>query len=261
MSLRAIAIRGCAPLFCGLMLLAGCGGSDQPEGLTGNPEEEEEEGYIYGPDDVRPPGKAANNSAGNTSAGSTSSGQTAAGNGTAAPPLPPITNPGGTTANTATTNTTPPPPITPAVALEESATDRAAADWVLKTGGRVAIDPTKPAAFVRSGGTIPASPFRVLRVDLHDCGLDNQSLAALSALAQLTELDLSETALGDAQLAEIKEAPALVTINIADTNVTDIGAKHLQTFPALKKIELPSGVSDAVIAELQAALPGCAVSK
>jgi hypothetical protein len=235
----------------GSVCFTGCG-EDPPEGLTGNPDTDDEDPAPVNAGGVKQPNGTS--PAANTPGGA-SPGATTPGTNTPGATTPGATTPGATSPGTTKTPSQPvlPPPVA------ESAADRAAAEMVLAAGGRIATG--REGAWIRTKDMLPAGPFRLVRVDLHDCSIEGEALAKLNGLEQLEQLDLSESPLTDEQLAQLTAAPALGQLNLSETSVTDAGLKALHAFKSLKRVELPARASDAAIAELKAALPECQAVK
>ena len=105
---------------------------------------------------------------------------------------------------------------------------------------------------------------------LDDTNITGQGLQHLSRLPSLSTLRLQGTAIDDASLAKLHQLSSLEMVMLAGTPITDAGLEHLQTLDGLEAIFLhdsgsgvpqnvPLGVTDNGIADLQRSLPNCHV--
>jgi hypothetical protein len=88
-------------------------------------------------------------------------------------------------------------------------------------------------------------------------------LAKLATLKDLQILDLDVTKVTDAGLAELKKLTNLRTLNLEKTEgITDAAVDHLKELKTLERLNLRgTGVSDAGVTKLQAALPACKIER
>ncbi len=106
---------------------------------------------------------------------------------------------------------------------------------------------------------------------LDDTSITGQSLEHLSNLPKLRTLRLQGTAIDDSSLASLHQLSSLENVMLAGTPITDTGVEHLRMLDGLKVIylhdtgrgvprDVPQGVTDNAIADLQKSLPNCHVN-
>ena len=97
-------------------------------------------------------------------------------------------------------------------------------------------------------------------VVLYNTKVTNAGLVHLDGLQRLAFLALNNTQVTDAGLVHVAELKNLSFLALEDTQVTDAGLVHLTNLTKLETLWLnDTQVTDAGIAELQKALPGCAI--
>ena len=111
--------------------------------------------------------------------------------------------------------------------------DRAAADWVLASGGAVRVNGQDRD--LRAAADLPAGLFRLTGVNLEaNPKADDAGLARFQSCRHLQVLDLRKTGVTDIGLAHLKEVADLRVLYLADTRVSNAG---LATFRACTKLE------------------------
>lgn len=124
-----------------------------------------------------------------------------------------------------------------AVAAEtDFSVERRAAEAVLKLdGGVVGVSVKGRQIEVRSGGTLPADEFTLIRIDLlKGQGVDDSSLPFVPQLSALRHLNLSNTAISDKFLAGVAKIPTIEVLYLHGTPITDVG---LESFTQHKKLD------------------------
>jgi hypothetical protein len=173
-----------------------------------------------------------------------------------------------------------------------AATDRAAAEWVLRHGGLCSVEVSAGGRrqTVRAGEPLPDGPFELRQFHLSDgpgmgeddvrkiqglgaleearftkCGpSDNAVAAMLRVLPALTRLHLQESGTTNETVARIANAgPGRLTeLSLRDNRgVTDAGAARLGALRRLRVLDLTgTAVTAAGVKALAAALPGCRIA-
>ncbi|WP_439626320.1 protein kinase domain-containing protein [Gemmata sp.] len=127
---------------------------------------------------------------------------------------------------------------------------RAAAEWVLKQGGKVRV--AGRAEEVGPAAALPAGPLALTGLDLTDLkGVADDDLARFAGCSTLTRLRLGHTAVGDAGLAHLKGCVALADVDLSNTKVTDAALARFKGSVRLTAVYLNStAVGDEGLAHL-----------
>ena len=117
--------------------------------------------------------------------------------------------------------------------------ERETAEWILRLGGTVAIVKGGIQSAVEKLGSLPVSPFSIVRVSMVGAKdlMTDLALTKLGPLPELQSLDLSGIPISDGGLNHLKTARKLAVLDVGGTNVTALG-----------------------VATLQAALPNCKIA-
>lgn len=136
----------------------------------------------------------------------------------------------------------------PAVAVK-----RAAAEWVLKSGGLLTVLENGTSRTVAKLSELPDGELDIHGVTAISTGLDNSDLEQLTPITDLRELDLFDVAVGDAGLHHLAKFKRLTHLVLYNTTVTDAGVKELpEITPQLRVLNLQSAkFTDAAISELK----------
>jgi serine/threonine protein kinase len=166
--------------------------------------------------------------------------------------------------------------------------DRAAAEWVLKIGGRVEVVTGKGAGAVEvsEAASLPAGTIRLTKVNLANnkqvtdaglklfAGLDglqtltlngtpvtDAGLEHLQGLKKLRGLELNATRVNGTGLGYLRNLPGLQWLYLNDTAVTEASLDNLKGLAGLRWLSLyGTKVSDAGVNRLKAELPQCQVA-
>lgn len=99
-------------------------------------------------------------------------------------------------------------------------------------------------------------------LSLADTQVSDAGLEHLRNLTNLDDLRLDKTAITDAGLAHLERMDKLETLSLVGTGVTDAGLLHLKELHNLRYLWLHgTEVTDVGMADLQKALPDCAIWK
>lgn len=98
------------------------------------------------------------------------------------------------------------------------------------------------------------------RLELTFCQITDTGLEELAGLGQLQYLRLFSTKVTDAGLKQLAGLSQLQSLNLDGTRVTDASVSELLGFQKLRSLHLPSRTTDAVIRELQQALPATTIT-
>jgi len=134
--------------------------------------------------------------------------------------------------------------------------DRAAAEWVLGIGGRIATDEGKFTKMAE----LPEKPFQITAIDLNAAGSKATDVGArnLSGLTGLTWLSLEGTDVSDAGLVHLEGLTNLTTLILNGTPVGDAGLERLKGLTKLTSLGLiETKVTAQSVADLKKALPNC----
>ena len=155
-------------------------------------------------------------------------------------------------------------------------------DWQLTL---ISLGTVPNAAAITDAQLTELGKLRDLRsLYLQNTAITDQTLARMTGLSQLDSLSLYNTRISDAGLRHVAQLPSLSRLEIGLTQVTDAGLAPLVDLPMLQRLYLKStAISDAGVehlrqmtrlqelriqgtqitadglAELKAALPGCAI--
>jgi hypothetical protein len=136
---------------------------------------------------------------------------------------------------------------------------------VLDCGGSVVIRvrgrPTGDT--IRSKAELPPGPFNVVMVGLErSAKVDDEGLANLEGLSQVTNIGLSGTAVTGKGIAKLGKLRVLSDLFLNDTGIGDEAVQSLKLCDGLHNLDLkntkitPSGVQ-----ELRTALPRCEITE
>jgi outer membrane biosynthesis protein TonB len=90
--------------------------------------------------------------------------------------------------------------------------------------------------------------------------IDDQGVAQLSVLTNLSHLGLSWTSVTDDGLGHLVGLPSLRTLDLNHTKITDRGLEHLAQIQTLKRLSIKETViTEAGVAKFREALPNCEV--
>jgi len=175
------------------------------------------------------------------------------------------------------TETSPPRPVGEASAVvEEEASDRRAAEWVLALGGSLQVSVGGQRRYVASADALPQETFQVSlimlglnkRVDaaglenlrgltglrvltLYSTPVTDAALESIRGLTGLERLQLDSTAVTDRGIECLAGLTRLEVLHVNATGVTDAGLVHLKGLTGLRELWLQNtAVSDAGLAEL-----------
>jgi Leucine-rich repeat (LRR) protein len=132
--------------------------------------------------------------------------------------------------------------------------DRRAAEWALGVGGLVHIRTGAENREVKAVAELPREEFRVTRLELSDNSrADDDALAVLEGLSELSTLVLGGTRVTDAGLAHLEGIVSLEFLRLRGCRgVTDAGVKHLGKLTALAYLGLSgTQVTDAGLEHLK----------
>ena len=113
--------------------------------------------------------------------------------------------------------------------------------WVIEQGGGVGVERADGASLgpLDEADRLPDGEFTLRRIRLDgQSGLQNDDLARLAGLVELTSLSLVDTPIGDAALAHLAGCAGLVELILTRTQVTDAGLKHLSRLGSLQELYL-----------------------
>jgi len=127
--------------------------------------------------------------------------------------------------------------------------ERAAALWVLRSGGRVSFESgsrpqtgKSPTAGTKghqasAPADLPAGQFQLTGIEFPaDLRLLDSDFERLAKLPHLSSLVLTGTRFGDSDLAPLRELETLTHLDLADTATTDTGAAFVKSLPKLKDL-------------------------
>jgi hypothetical protein len=108
----------------------------------------------------------------------------------------------------------------------------------------------------------------IQRLDLGHTGepkgmvVDDGALQCVRGMVNLQNLSLANTSVGDGGLQHLEKLAKLRSLNLDGTKVTDAGLEQLASLKSLQVVKVrKTKVTEAGIKKLQAAIPGCEVSK
>lgn len=107
------------------------------------------------------------------------------------------------------------------VRAEDDPKEKAAAEMILKLGGKIRYDNDQ-----------------VVEIDLEGRRIQDDDLKILQSFRQLRKLDLEETPITDDGLKHLSDLTSLESLDLEETRVTDDGMVHLRTLKNLKVINL-----------------------
>jgi serine/threonine protein kinase/Leucine-rich repeat (LRR) protein len=129
--------------------------------------------------------------------------------------------------------------------------DRAAALWVLESGGKVKVQAGDQQREVVNIRSLPGGAFRVVLVDMTGTAADDAGLAHLEPLEELHYLRLTRTPVGDAGLAHLAGLKSLQNLLVDQTKVTDAGLASISGLTDLTNVDICyTAVTDAGLAHL-----------
>jgi WD40 repeat protein/serine/threonine protein kinase len=131
--------------------------------------------------------------------------------------------------------------------------DRRAAEWVCSAGGTVTVRQGGVRQLARAAADLPASPFRVVEIDLTDPpGVQGEDLARLKGLTALEVLRLWGPGIGDAALRHLTTLTALESLHLWGTAVTGTGFSYLKDLHQLRRLSCGYGtpITDEGLARL-----------
>lgn len=97
-------------------------------------------------------------------------------------------------------------------------------------------------------------------LNLHKCPLQGPGLRHLTKTPNVTRLDLSRTGIDSASTRHLAELRYLRVLSLGGTKIDDAAVPHLAKLKQLQLLEVWSTkLTDGGLAELHAALPGCAI--
>lgn len=145
--------------------------------------------------------------------------------------------------------------------------ERAAALWVLRSGGRLTFESgSKPhtgksstaaakSHLASAPADLPAGPFQLTGIEFPaDLRLLDSDFERLARLPHLSSLVLTGTRFGDSDLAPLRELESLTHLDLADTATSDLGAAFVKRLPRLKDLNLSrTKITGAAIANLSSA--------
>jgi tetratricopeptide (TPR) repeat protein len=158
--------------------------------------------------------------------------------------------------------------------LAQVDSDRAIADWALRSGGQVWLrfsSSNSTDVHISQRKQMPIDPFQVTRIAVgssyKDPGLTRltprlsvDDVDAIANLPRLVELVLFNTSISDEGLVKLANLQQLETLRLDGSAITDEGLVHLHGLKKLKHLTLTkTTVTDAGIAALRRALPGCKI--
>ena len=99
-------------------------------------------------------------------------------------------------------------------------------------------------------------------LNLGETRVAGPGLANLEKWTKLDSLSLYGTPIRDKELARLEQFTALQHLELGNTQITDAGIKHLKTMHGLRSVSLwNTRVTNAGVQDLQAALPGCEITR
>lgn len=154
-----------------------------------------------------------------------------------------------------------PPPVPPPA--PDGAEQRAAAQWVLASDGRVEVKRAGDTSSiaVKSLKMLPAGRFDVVGIDLGNSkALGGDALTKVAGLKNVAILNLTGTNVTDAGLAPLQGMSGLNVLVISQTGITDAAVPYLKGLQGLGSLDLEgTKISAAGVKELRDALPRCAI--
>jgi serine/threonine protein kinase len=145
------------------------------------------------------------------------------------------------------------------------AIDRRAAMWVIDCGGFVVLKrPGRETGDrVSNRDELPRGRFDVVQVNLRKKQkVDDEGLAALESLKELSTLDLSGTSVTDRGIAKLQSLRSLTILDVRDTAITDRAIADFRQLNGLQSLDLQNTkISPAGLQQIRAALPRCQISE
>jgi hypothetical protein len=122
--------------------------------------------------------------------------------------------------------------------VKNASTDRRAAEWALKLGGKVTIVEGGNHDTIDSAKSLPTGSFQLVDVYLYRTPVTDDSLEMLQPVTHLTKLGLEATAISDRGLESIKELKNLTFLNLQATKITNTGLTHLRGLTKLTHLSI-----------------------
>lgn len=155
--------------------------------------------------------------------------------------------------------------------------DRRAAEWVLKIGGKLRVFAEGKEQDIKSIAELEGKPFRVVVIEFYnnpladDAGLENlkgltqlrflrvgrtevngSGFVHLAGMKSLRELDTNSSPIADRNVAHLASVPALRQLWLHTPTITDAAAEHLARIASLETLGLDrSQITDAGLAKLR----------
>lgn len=129
--------------------------------------------------------------------------------------------------------------------------NRRAAEWILKNNGSVVVKPLdgSKGVGVKPGKPLPESPFQLHRISLSS-RIPEAEFVNLQGLKGLEAVFMNYFPLTDAALANLQDSSSLRALHLEGTRITDDGLDVLKHFPRLEGLKLPSGLTEAGLAQV-----------
>ena len=132
--------------------------------------------------------------------------------------------------------------------------DRAAAEWVLRRGGRVRIRGVSGPldTVLEPGSKLPGDQFYCHEISLRDVdGIPSEEYGLLNGLEHLYELSIINVPVSDADISRIEALPRLKHLNLSLTQVGDAGLQSIGRLHNIERLGLESTrVSGAGVSHL-----------